>query len=71
MEKDKYFHGEVKIIDNEFRMYNNDVLQFANVQKAVFTGNKIDKENVKVTLIHCGEKTLQDGAINYVIEAIK
>ena len=67
-EEGKYFHGEVKIIDNEFRMYNDNLLEFSNIEKVVFTGNEIDKDNVKIKLIHCGEKLLQDGAIVYTIE---
>ena len=67
-EKDKYFHGEVKIIDNEFKMYNDEVLEFANIEKVVFTGNKIDKDNVKITIAHCGESKLQDGKINYIFK---
>ncbi len=59
----KYFNREIKVLDNEFRMYNEVAATLDNIEHAVFTGNKITAvEGVSpvIEVHHVGNAELQD-----------
>lgn len=51
IEKEKYFHNQIKIVDNKFSIADDNYIFFDNVENVVFTGNTFDK-NINVVVNH-------------------
>ncbi len=41
IEKEKYFHKNISVVDNTFNVLNENVVEFDNVENITFTGNKV------------------------------
>ncbi len=67
----RYYHGAVRVVDNEFTMLIDAPINFNNVTDAVFTGNKITPCNDQPALIrlqHVKNATLQENVRTEVTE---
>ena len=62
---DCYYHGTVRIIDNQFDMYNEKAIIFDNIKEVIVVGNEISGKAATVDLAHCGKTELQPNGFNY------
>ena len=60
---DKYFHASIRVLDNEFIMYNKRIALIDNVGEFVLEGNKITptEEGLELIVRHNGTAKVQDG----------
>ena len=62
---DCYYHGTVRIIDNQFDMYNENAMTLDNINEVIIIGNKSNGNAATVDLSHCGKIELQHSGFNY------
>ena len=62
---DSYYHGTVRIIDNQFDMYNEKAIVFDNIKEVIVAGNKTNGKTATIDLTHCGKTELQQDEFDY------
>lgn len=62
---DRYYHGIVRVLDNQFDMYNDKAIVFDNIKEISVLGNEINGNTAVVDIVHCGKTELQQDGFDY------